>query len=350
MKKVKKQLPPDIGGQAVLDGVMMKSPDKIAIAVRRENGDIVVKCDPFVPISKKHKWMGLPFVRGAVSFFMMLGMGMSTLDSSTKMSGALEEEPSKFELWLSKKLGKGIDKIVMAVAILLAVVLSFGLFVLLPTLPTAYLTSIGWGPLEINLVSGVVRIILLISYIALCGRVPEMRKTFRYHGSEHKTVYCNEHNLPLTVENVQKFSTLHPRCGTSFLLITFILAILLYTTIDYIILAMTGFNIGGSILLKLLRTVILLPLVTGVSYEVLKGLAHSETKICKILRYPGMMLQKLTTAQPYDDMVEVAIASMNAAIHGLPEGERTPEGWVILKKQKPQDDIQEEPTKTAGEK
>ncbi len=336
--KDKKQLPPDIGGQAVLEGVMMKSPEAIAIAVRRPNGDIVVKRDAYVPLSKKHKWMGLPFIRGAVSFVTMLSMGMKTLDASSKMCGMMEEEPSKFEKWLSKTLGKSIDKIVMAVAMVLAVVLSFGLFVFLPTLPTAFLTSLGWSPLWVNLVSGVIRIALLIGYIALCARIPDMRRVFQYHGAEHKTVYCNENNLPLTPKNCQKFSTLHPRCGTSFLLITFVLSILFYTTIDYIILELTGFNIASSIPLKLLRTLLLLPLLTGISFETLKGLAHSNSKVCRALRWPGLMLQKLTTKQPTDEMCEVAIASMNAALHGLPEGEKTPEGWVILKAEKPQNE------------
>lgn len=330
------QLPPDIGGQAVLEGVMMKSPDAIAIAVRRPNGDIVVKRDGYTPPSKKHKWMGYPFIRGAVNMVTMLSMGMKTLDESSKMCGALDEEPSKFEKWLSKKLGKSIDKIVMGVAMVLAVALSFGLFVFLPTLPTAWLTGLGWSPLAVNLVSGAIRIVLLIAYIWLCGRVPDMRRTFQYHGSEHKTVYCHEHNLPLTPKNAQQFSTLHPRCGTSFLLITFILSILFYSAIDYIILGLTGFNIASSIPLKLLRSILLLPMITGLSYEALKGLAHSNSKVCRALRYPGMMLQKLTTRQPTDEMCEVAIVSMKAALNGLPEGETTPEGWVILKSEQPQ--------------
>lgn len=333
MSKEKKQLPPDIGGQAVLEGVMMRSPTAVAIAVRRPNGDIVVKRDPYIPLSKKHKWMGWPFVRGAVSFVTMLSTGMKTLNDSSLMAGVVDEEPSKFEKWLSKTLGKSIDKIVMGVAMVLAVALSFGLFIFLPALPSAWLTSIGCSPLGVNLISGVIRIALLIGYIALCGRIPDMRRTFQYHGSEHKTVYCHEHGLPLTPENAQQFSTLHPRCGTSFLLITFVLSILLYSAIDYIILAITGFNIAGSVPLKLLRTVILLPLITGISYETLKGLAHSDTKVCRMLRFPGMMLQKLTTRQPTNEMCEVAIAAMNAALTDLPEGERTAEGWAIIKKQ-----------------
>ena len=324
------QRPVDIGGQAVLEGVMMKGPQAVAIAVRRPNGDIVVKRDAYEPLSKKHPWMGKPFIRGAVSFFSMLGQGMKVLDASSQMLGAAEEEPSKFELWLSRVLGKGVDKVVMGVAIVLAVAMSLGLFVLLPNLPTRWLTEAGWSPLAVNLLSGLIRTLLLITYIWAVGKVPDMKRTFQYHGSEHKTVYCHEHGLPLTPENAQKFSRLHPRCGTSFLLITFILSILLYTTIDYIVLALTGYNLSSNYVIKVLSRLVLLPLVTGVSYEVLKGLAHSESGVCRTLRWPGLQLQRLTTREPADDMCEVAITAMDAALNGLPEGEKTPEGWVIL--------------------
>ena len=263
--------PVDIGGQAVLEGVMMKGPEAIAIAVRRENGDIIVSRETYEPLSKKHPWMGKPFIRGAVSFITMLSQGMKTLEKSSQMLGVVDEEPTKFEKWLAEKLGKGVDKVVMGVAMVFAVVLSLGLFVLLPNIPTRLLTEAGWSPLAVNLLSGVIRTVLLIGYIWGVGKVPDMRRTFQYHGSEHKTVYCHEAGLPLTPENAQKFSTLHPRCGTSFLLITFILSILLYTTIDYIILAVTGFNLSSNYIIKVVSRLLLLPLVTGVSYEALKG-------------------------------------------------------------------------------
>ena len=224
----------DIGGQAVLEGVMMKAPDAIAISVRRPNGTIVTRRTPYVPLSKKHPWMGWPIVRGIVNFVTMLSMGMSVLQQSTDMLGMLDEEPSKFEKWLSKKLGKGIDKIVMAVAIVLAVVLSIGLFFVIPELFARLLKA--WMPDPssnwlINLLSGILRILILIGYILFCAKVPDVRRTFEYHGAEHKTVYCNEHGLPLTPENAQQFTTLHPRCGTSFLLIVFVISIVLFTLV-----------------------------------------------------------------------------------------------------------------------
>ena len=324
----------DIGGQAVLDGVMMKSPDAIAVAVRRPNGDIVVKREKYEAPSKKHPWMGKPFIRGAVNMVQMLGLGMRVLEDSMKMSGNedAQEEPSKFEKWLAEKLGKNVDKVVMAVAIVMALAMSIGLFVLLPNLIILLFPKnpTGGTLLLKNLVSGVVRIALLIGYISLVGRIPDMRKTFQYHGSEHKTVYCHEHDLPLTPKNAQQFTTLHPRCGTSFLLLTFFLSIIFYSIIDVLVLQLTGFDLGAHYLLRVLSRILLLPCVAGISYEVLKAVAHAENPLTKALRWPGLQMQRLTTRQPSDEQCEVAIASMNAALHGLPEGEVTPEGWVIL--------------------
>ena len=315
----------DIGGQAVMEGVMMKSPDAIAIAVRRPDHTIVVRYDPYTSLAKKHPWMGKPFLRGMVNMFMMFSMGMTTLQQSTDMLGILDEEPTKFEKWLSKALGKGIDKIIMGVALVLAVVLSVGLFFVLPELFAKLLKgfwpdgSLNW---LVNLLSGLLRIAILIGYILFCATVPDVRRTFMYHGAEHKTVYAHENDLPLTPENAQKFTTLHPRCGTSFLLIVFVISIVLFTLVGYQ---------GNSFVWRLLSRLALLPIVAGVSYEALKSLAHSETRLAKMLRWPGMQLQRLTTRPPTDEMVECAIVAMNVALYGMPaHAKRTPEGWAVL--------------------
>ena len=324
---------PDIGGQAVLDGVMMKSPDAIAVAVRRPDGDIVVKRDSYVSPAKKHKWMGLPFIRGTVSMVQMLSIGMKTLSDSAKMAGDdAAEEPSKFDKWLADKLGKNVDKVVMGLAMVLAVCMSVGLFVLLPNLVVLLFPANATGGtlLAKNLVTGLVRLLLLTAYMYFCGKIPDMRRTFQYHGSEHKTVYCHEHDLPLTPRNAQQFSTLHPRCGTSFLVLTFILSILVCTVFDWLLLEIWGIDLGAHYLWRVLSRIVLLPCIMGVGYETLKGLAHADGKLVRALRWPGMQMQRLTTRPPTDDMCEVAIAAMNAALHGLPEGEKTPEGWVIL--------------------
>lgn len=324
---------PDIGGQAVLEGVMMKAPEHMAVAVRRANGDIVVKRTAYQSPAKKHKWMGWPMVRGAVNMVLMMRLGMRVLEDSANMGGAMEEEPSKFEKWLTDRLGKSADKLLMGAAMVFALALSVGLFVLFPNLPVRALRNAGWSLISVNLLSGFIRTLILIFYLLLCGRQKDLRRTFQYHGSEHKTVYCNEHDLPLTVENVQKFSTLHPRCGTSFLLITFIFSIIFYSVIDQAVMTATGFDLGANYLPRVLSRVLLLPMVAGLSYELLKGLAHAETPVARALRWPGMQLQRLTTRPPTDEMCEVAIVSMKAALEGLPEGEITPEGWVIIKKE-----------------
>lgn len=320
----------DIGGQAVMEGVMMKAPKAIAVSVRKPDNTIVTKLKPYSSPADKHPWMGWPFIRGIVSMCTMFSMGMKTLQDSTDMLGMLEEEPTKFEIWLSKKLGKGIDKIVMGTAVFLAIILSLGLFFFLPEAVASLLKN--WIEQEwlVNLLGGLVRICLLIGYILFCAKVPDVRRTFEYHGAEHKTVYCNENNLALTPENAQQFSTLHPRCGTSFLLIVFFISIIIFTTVGYIFEAI-GLPIN-NVFLRFLSRIIFLPVVAGISYEILKGLAHSNSKLARILRWPGLQMQRLTTKEPTKEMLEVAIVSMNVALYGLPEGcETTPEGYTIIR-------------------
>jgi len=330
----KKNKAPDIGGQAVLDGVMMKSPDAIAIAVRRENGDIVVKRQPYAAPSKQHPWMGKPIIRGAVNMALMLKLGVGVLQDSADMSGVLaDEKPSKFEAWLTKKLGKGAEKLLMGFALVFAMALSLGLFVFLPNIPTRALRDAGWSLFSVNLISGLIRTLILIGYLFLTGLVPDMRKTFQYHGAEHKTVYNHEARLPLAPETAQHFTTLHPRCGTSFLLLTFILSILFYSVFDELVLAISGYDMASNYLVRVLSRLLLLPLMAGLGYEALKALAHANTPLTRALRWPGMQLQRLTTRQPTLEMLEVAIAAMNAALEGLPEGERTAEGYALLRRE-----------------
>lgn len=312
----------DIGGQAVMEGVMMKAPEAIAVSVRRPDGSIVIKRTSYTAPSKKHKWMGWPLVRGVVNMCSMLAMGMRTLQDSTDMLGVLEEEPSRFEKWLSKKLGKGIDKIIMGVAVVLAVALAVGLFMLVPSLFGQWFRSFIPSNIAVNLLEGLVRILILIGYMIFCGKVPDVRRTFQYHGAEHKTVYCHEAELPLTPENARKFSTLHPRCGTSFLFIVFFLAMLVHVFAAY--------N-GPLFIWRFLSRIALLPIIAGVSYEALKCLAHADGKLVRALRWPGMQLQRLTTKQPDDQMLEIAICSMNVALNGLPShAPVTKEGYTLV--------------------
>ena len=312
----------DIGGQAVMEGVMMKAPDAIAISVRRPDGSIVVKRKEYTPLAKKHPWMGWPIIRGVINMGMMLSSGMSTLQESTEMLGIMDEEPTKFEKWLAEKLGKGIDKIVMGVAVILAVLLSVGLFIMIPAAVESGLMALGVTGTPATIIGGIVKILILIGYMIFCGFVPDVRRTFQYHGAEHKTVYCNENGLPLTPENAAQFTTLHPRCGTAFLLIVFVISMLLFLVVGR----------GISVYIwRFLLHLALLPVVAGISYEVLKGLAHADGPIVRALRWPGLQMQRLTTRQPDLGMLEVAIVSMNVALHGLPENApKTPEGYTVL--------------------
>lgn len=319
----------DIGGQAVMEGVMMKGPEAIAIAVRRPDDTIVVKRREYTPLSKKHKWMGYPFIRGVVNMVTMLTMGMSTLQESTEMLGMMDEEPTKFEKWLAKKLGKGIDKIVMGVAVVLAVILSVGLFILLPTAVEKGMLSLGVSVSGATIIGGLVKILLLIGYMVFCGFVPDVRRTFQYHGAEHKTVYCHEADLPLTPENAAPFTTLHPRCGTAFLLIVFVISMLVALIVGQHV---------HTFIWRFLMHLALLPVVAGISYEVLKGLAHSDSKLAHMLRWPGLQMQRLTTRQPDNKMLECAIVAMNVALHGMPKNApRTQEGYAVLHSYKESD-------------
>ena len=316
MKKEKNPRLGKVGGQAVLEGVMMKSGDNVSLAVRREDGTIDVKNTEFTSLRKKNKFWNIPLLRGCVNMVVMLKMGMETLDKSTQMLGVMEEEPSKFEKWLAEKLGASIDKVVMAVAMVLAVALSLFLFV---ALPSGMATLVGKGTdsrFVINLSAGLTRIAILIGYMIAISFVPDIKRVFMYHGAEHKTVYCNEAGLELTPENARRFSRLHPRCGTAFLLLVMFISILIGAVADQVLFALFGIE-KLTFLGRILRSLLTLPIVTGVSYEVLKGLAHAgDSVIVRVLRWPGMMLQYLTTREPDDSMLEVAIASMKAAKAG----------------------------------
>ena len=314
----------DVGGQAVMEGVMMRSPTATAVTVRRPDGTMVTKLTPFVPLKQKHPWMGKPFIRGIINMGTMLYYGMNTLQDSTNMLGIMDEEPTKFEKWLSEKLGKGIDKIVMGVAIVLAVVLSVALFVALPAGVESILRGAGMSTIGYTLIGGLVKILLLVGYMIFCGFVPDVRRTFQYHGAEHKSVHCHESGLPLTPENAQTFSRLHPRCGTAFLLIVFMISILLFLVLNVLVPISNFF-------LRFLFHLAMLPVVAGVSYEVLMGLAHSDGKVACLLRWPGMQMQRLTTREPDASMLECAIVSVNVVLNGMPEHcQKTPEGWAVF--------------------
>ena len=298
--------PISVGGQAVMEGVMMKGPKYTAIAVREKSGRIVAKRDKSISVGKKYKFLRWPIIRGVVNFVVMMYGGVKTLMDSAEMAGEEVEEPGKFEKKVASVLHVKADDVMMISAVVLALVLAIGMFFVLPTAAEALIKKFVTSKVAVNLLGGVVRMIIFLVYVLLCSRLKEIRRVFQYHGAEHKTVYCYEAGLPLTVENAQKFSTLHPRCGTSFLVIVMLISILVFT-----VLGTDTSNVFARVGSRLL----LLPLVAGVSYEILKWLGRAkENAIIKALKWPGLMMQKITTAEPDDSMVEVAICALKYAL------------------------------------
>lgn len=296
-----------IGGQAVMEGVMMKSPTGVAMAVRRADGTIATSYDNWTTRAKKGTFLGLPIIRGAVTFIESLSTGMTTLTESAKLAGEdIDEEPTRFEKWLSEKLGKSVESVVVGIAVLLAVVLSVGLFFLLPL----GISSLIFGGLADvagvwkSLTEGLIRLIIFIGYIMLCASIKDVKRTFMYHGAEHKTIACYEAEEELTPDNAMKHSRLHPRCGTNYLFLVMAVSILFFAAI--------GWN--ASFALRLVMRIAFLPIVAGLSYEVLRFAAKYDNAFTRIIRAPGMALQRITTKEPTEDMLEVAITAFNLAL------------------------------------
>ncbi len=295
-----------VGGQAVMEGVMMKAPGGIAMAVRDAKGRIILDYKEYQTKAQKGTFYGLPIVRGVVAFVESLTIGMNTLTRSAELIGdPIDEEPTKFEKWLSEKLGKSVEKVVMGLAVILAVALSVGLFFLLPQFISSLIFRGSAAASATKcLVEGLVRLCIFIGYIFFCASVKDIKRVFMYHGAEHKTIACYEADDPLTPENAMKHSRLHPRCGTNYLFLVMAVSIVFF--------AVVGWN--ESLWLRLLSRIVFLPLVAGLSYEVLKLAAKYENIFTKIIRAPGMALQYITTKEPTADMLEVAIASFNLAM------------------------------------
>ena len=296
-----------VGGQAVMEGVMMKSPTGVALAVRRADGIIATRYDNWTTKAQKGTFWGLPIIRGVVTFIESLTTGMNTLTESAKLAGEdIEEEPTKFEKWLSEKLGKSVESVVIGIAVILSVALSVGLFFMLPL----GISSLVFGKAASvagvwkSLTEGLVRLIIFIGYLLLCSRIKDVKRTFMYHGAEHKTIACYEAEEELTPENAARHSRLHPRCGTNYLFLVMAVSILFFAAI--------GWNANFAV--RLAMRIAFLPVVAGLSYEVLRFAARHDNWLTRIIRAPGMALQRITTKEPTPDMLEVAIAAFNLAM------------------------------------
>lgn len=308
LKKIflKDACPTSTGGQAVLEGVMMKSPDACAVAVRIPDGRIHIKTEP---AGKGKKILKVPLARGVYVFVESLVQGMKTLTYSADVlqdyGGEEEEdEEDRLTMWLEAKFGeKKAWNIMIGFSVLLAILFTVLIFIIGPTALISLMKGITSNEIVLNLSEGILRIALFIAYIAVISKMPDIKRLFRYHGAEHKTIHCFENGLELTPENCRKFYRLHPRCGTSFLMFVMIIALVLFSLLGW-----------PSLILRIVSRLLLIPVIAGLSYELLRWAGKSDGPVVKVLSIPGLLLQKLTTAEPDDSMLEVAIASMNAVI------------------------------------
>lgn len=281
---------------------MMKNGDRYATAVRKPDGDIEVQTDSYVSMTEKVKLFALPFVRGVFSFADCMILGMKTLTFSASFFEDDEDsEPSKLEKFLDRVFGEKVEAFLMTVVMIFSVIMAIAIFMILPLLIAGVFKNFIQSETVMAFLEGVIRILIFIAYIKLISRMEDIRRTFMYHGAEHKCINCIEHGLPLNVENVRKSSKEHKRCGTSFLLIVMVISILFFMVIRV-----------DDVWLRILSRVILIPVIAGVSYEILRLAGRSNSKIMDMVSRPGMWMQGLTTTEPDDDMIEVAIAAVEA--------------------------------------
>ena len=311
-----------IGGQALIEGIMMRGPEKDATVVRTADGlKVDVKARKIRP---KTSALNYPLIRGVVNFFDAQVVGVKALMHSADLSPEEAEEPTKFDLWLEKKLGnEKFQKLIVGLAVAMGMGMSIVLFFLLPMLVSSLFDKWITSSLALHLVEGVVRMAIFMGYLMLVSRMQEMKRVFSYHGAEHKTIRCYETGLPLTVENVRMQTRMHPRCGTSFLLIVMILSILVFSIASSVLLAAVPAleAMRGQFLYRLLMIVfklLLLPIVVAFSYEINRWVGRHDNAFTRLLTAPGMWMQNFTTNEPDDSMIEVGIAALEAV---LPEKE-----------------------------
>ncbi len=305
-----------IGGQAVMEGVMMRGPHKIATAVRKSDGEIVIDEQALGKV-RKSKILKLPIIRGCVNFFDSMIIGVKSLMFSAKFFDVdeegepTEEEPSKFEQWLERKLGseKALNAVIYF-AVVFSLLVSVGLFILLPGALVDFFGTFVTNNIAIALLEGLVRIIIFLLYLTLVSQTKDIKRVFMYHGAEHKSIFCYEHGEELNVENVRKQKRLHPRCGTSFLLIVMVISIVVYSFLPQF----AEYAKIVKILLRLAVRLACLPIVAGISYEIIKFAGRHDNWFTRAISAPGMWLQLITTKEPDDSQIEVAIAALKAVM------------------------------------
>ncbi|WP_051280759.1 DUF1385 domain-containing protein [Anaerovorax odorimutans] len=316
---IKNASPTKIGGQAVLEGIMMKGEDRTAVVVRKPNSDLHIKTE----LLKKPNWIRkIPVLRGVFVFVDALVTGTRTLLYSAEVleEGDSDEtyEKDKLTLWMENKFGEKTSlNIMLYFSVFLAVLFTVGIFIIAPTAVVNLFGSIVPNEIALNLIEGVLRIVMFVLYIAVISKMKDIKTVFEYHGAEHKCIHCFENNLELIPKNCQQFETLHPRCGTSFLMFVMVISLLLFSLLGW-----------PNLLIRILSRLLLIPIIAGLSYELLRWAGKSDSMLVKILSLPGLTLQKLTTNQPDDRQLEVAIAAMKAVM--VPKDTPTYEGTCDL--------------------
>lgn len=289
-----------IGGQAVIEGVMMKNMDRYAVSVRKPNGKIETKVEECVSFAEKHSLFQLPIFRGMVNFLESMVIGMKTLNYSASFYEDEEEQTeSRTEQFLEKFLGEKAEKIIMGIVLVFSLAISIGLFMILPYIASEALGKLIQNEYAVLLMEGIIRIAIFLGYIVLISQMEDIKRVFMYHGAEHKTINCLEAGVELTPENVDNFSRLHKRCGTSFIFIVMIISMVFFFFIRV-----------DTIWLRIVLRLLFLPLVAGVSYEFIRLAGSSDHPLVQIFSKPGLALQRLTTKEPDHSMIEVAIASV----------------------------------------
>lgn len=303
MAKKKQAMYSGIGGQAVLEGVMMKNKERYAVAVRRPDGEIDVQVEEYKGVCSRYKVTKLPFIRGVFAFIdsLVLGMRVTMHSASFYEEEDTEEKPGKAEEKLEKMLGSKADDIMMGLTVALSVIIAVSLFMLLPFLVSDFLGTYIRNDSLIAILEGVIRIIIFVGYIAAISLMKDIKRLYMYHGAEHKCINCIEKGRPLTVKDVMRSSRQHKRCGTSFLLFVVLVSVIVFFFIRV-----------DNLALKLLLRIALVPVIAGISYEIIRLAGKSNNILIRIISAPGMLMQRLTTKEPDEEMVRVAIASVEA--------------------------------------
>ncbi|MBQ4349440.1 MAG: DUF1385 domain-containing protein [Clostridia bacterium] len=322
--KEKLQHKTSVGGQALIEGVMMQGPKGAAVSVRTPDGSIDTEMVDVKHAKDKFKPLGWPIIRGVVAYIESMLFGYKCLMMSAEKSGLedieeSEENMSKLDKWLNDHLNKKVMGVLTAVASVLGVLLAFGLFFYLPTVAVNFINKLSGEALTNYraLFEGIIRMIIFVIYIALVSLMKDIKRTFMYHGAEHKTIFCYENGLELTTENVKKQSRFHPRCGTSFIFVIIIISVIISSAIS-----VAAPQLRDQTIIWMAIKILILPLITGLSYEFIKYAGRHDNIFVRILAAPGLWMQRLTTKEPDEDMIEVAIASFKAVITDNPEDDK----------------------------